>query len=277
MTSKDKEGTMPSSMFSLEGKAAVVTGGGRGIGRGIALAFADAGADVAVLARTQAEIEAVAAEIKAKGRKALAIPTDVTKPQDIAKAVKRTTEELGRLDIWVNNAGGEFGLVASSPEMGYAVGTLQIEEAEWDRVVAVNLKGCFLCCQAAGRVMVERGGGAIINIGSMAAVTNAPGYAHYSAAKAGVMSLTLTLAAEWAPHDIRVNCILPGCITTPKVNWENEMLPPDIRQAFLAGVPLKRWGLPQDIAAAAVFLVSEASSYITGSCLEVAGGLGMHV
>ena len=266
---------MPSSMFSLAGKATVVTGGGRGIGRGIALAFADAGADVAVLARTQAEIEAVAAEIKAKGRKAVAISTDVTQSHDIAKAVKRAMEELGRIDIWVNNAGGEVGFVASTLEQAFAVPTLQIEEAEWDRIFAVNLKGCFLCCQAAGRAMIEGGGGVIINTGSLAALTNAPGFAHYSAAKAGVMSLTLTLAAEWAPHDIRVNCILPGLIATPATSWDK--LPPPLGQAMLGGIPLKRWGLPQDIAITAVFLASEASSYITGSCLEVTGGLAMHV
>ena len=266
-----------SQMFSLAGKVAVVTGSGRGIGRGIALAFADAGADVVVLARTQAEIEAVAAEIKAKGRKAMAIATDVTRPQDITSVVKRTLDHMGRIDIWVNNVGGVPGLVASTPELAYTVATLQIDEAEWDRVLALNLKACFVCCQAAGRAMIDRGGGTIINIGSMAGRGNAPGYAHYSAAKAGVISLTLTLAAEWAAHKIRVNAILPGAIVTPSHNWENEMLTPDLRQAILASIPLERWGLPEDVASAAVFLASEASSYVTGSMLEVSGGLGMHV
>ena len=268
---------MPQSMFGLDGKIAVVTGSGRGIGKGIALAFADAGADVVVLARTQADIDSVAEQIRAKGRRALAVRADVTKAEDVTKAVKRTVEEFGRIDVWVNNAGGETGLVASTPAQGFAVEATQVDESEWDRIVDLNLKSYFLCSQAAGRVMIEQRGGSIINISSMAALIPKAGYIHYSAAKAGVINLTLTLADEWASHNVRVNTIVAGCINSAGYNWEQEMLSPELRQFFVMSIPLKRFGQPEDIAAAAVFFASDASSYVTGAKLEVSGGIGMHI
>jgi NAD(P)-dependent dehydrogenase (short-subunit alcohol dehydrogenase family) len=269
---------MVHSLFDLDSKVAVVTGGGRGIGRGIALEFAEAGADVAVLARTQSEIDAVAEEIKAKGRKALAVRTDVTKAGEVKDAVEEIKRTYGRIDVWVNNAGGEVGLVSSTPAEGYAVPLLSISEEEWDDIVNLNLKASFLCAKEAGPVMIDGGkGGSIINIGSMASLVSKRGYAHYSAAKAGLISLTLTLADEWASQKIRANAVIVGCVNTPTVNWEESMFDPMMRQIVLANISLNRWGQPADVARACLFFASEASSYITGARLEIAGGLGMHM
>jgi NAD(P)-dependent dehydrogenase (short-subunit alcohol dehydrogenase family) len=269
---------MHRARFSLEGKVGVVTGGGRGIGRGIALEFAEAGADVVILARTQCEIDAVAEEVRNMGRKALAVPTDVTKSAAVRQAVEQIKKEHGRIDVWVNNAGGEAGLVASTPAEGYAVPLLRISEEEWDAIVDLNLKASFLCAKEAIPVMIDSGeGGSIINIGSMASLVSKRGYAHYSAAKAGLISLTLTLADEGAPDKIRANAVIVGCVTTPTNNWDEDLFDPMMRQIVLANIPVNRWGQPPDVAGACLFLASDAASYITGAKLEVSGGLAMHL
>lgn len=243
--------------FSLSGKVAIVTGSGRGIGRGIALAFAEAGANVVCCARTASEIEAVAKDIQAKGRRSLAIRCDVTHREQVDTLIQRTLSELGRLDIMVNNAatGTNATAMASS-------------DAEFEEDLRGSLASVFICCQIAGKVMLGQKSGSIINISSRESQMPSLGMAAYGAAKAGVNSLTKTLAWELAPH-VRVNAILPGCIWTEQAA---RLLAP-LKGAIEAATPVKRIGQPEDIALAALYLASSASDFVTGKLLEIDGGL----
>ena len=243
--------------FSLQGKVAIVTGAARGIGHGIAVTFAEAGADVVCCDRSADGNEAVAEEVTRLGRKALAVPCDVTETAQVEHLVDRTVQEFGRIDILVNNAGG----AAYCPAMKYS-------DKRWDAVVRLNLTAAFLCTRAAARHMIERQSGVIINISSGNSQVPAPGMSAYSAAKAGVNAMTRTLAWELAPF-IRVNCILPGAI-------ETEASMPVLGPAadrLKAGTPRGRMGTPRDIAMAALFLASPAADFITGRKIEVDGGL----
>ena len=250
---------MTTSVFDLKDKVAIVTGGGTGIGRSIAIEFARVGADVVVASRKLENLEKVAAEITGMGRRALAIATDVRKPEDVDNMVQKTMEEFGRIDILVNNAGASF----RSPLEDMTPGG-------WDVIVGIDLRGVFLCSRAVGKVMIEQKKGKIINISSMAAVHGSPMMAHYGAAKAGVINFTKSLAGEWAKHNIYVNCIAPGAIITEGYQ--------DVREAGgLGDLPpgrnaLNRWGRPEEIAYAAIFLASEASSFVTGETICVDGG-----
>ncbi len=247
--------------FSLAGRVAIVTGSGRGIGKGIALSFAEAGADVVVLARTVTEIEETAARVRALGRKSLAVPTDVRKADQVANIVKKAVEEFGHIDILVNNAGGTF----VTPILG-------LSEDGWDAVMRENLKSCFLCSKAVAEVMEKQNKGCIINITSLAATTGAVGLAPYGAAKAGMVSFTQTSAAEWAMYGIRVNAISVGTVLTE--NMLKTLFPTPESQAEAAKYNLmKRMGLPEDIALAAIYLASDASSWVTGQTLYVNGGM----
>ena len=247
-----------SELFNLTGRKALVTGAGRGIGRVLAIALAEAGCDVCLLGTTMKNIEAVANEIRQLGRKGVAIQTDVTKKEEVDKAFLQTDEQLGRLDICVNNAGISIQKPAEK----------MIEE-DWDRIMDTNLKGVFLCAQAAAQIMIPQRQGSIINIASMSAFTvNVPQkQAAYNSSKAGVAMLTKALAVEWAQYGIRVNSICPGYIKTDMLLNATHLFP-----IWESLTPLGRIGNPEELSGAVIYLASEASSYMTGHDLVVDGG-----
>ena len=253
---------MPAAPFDLSGKTAIVTGGGTGIGQAISLALARAGAEVVVASRNLANLEKTTGQITALGRRALAIAADVREPEHVDNVVTRTVREFGRIDILVNNAGASFRRPLEEMSPG-----------GWDAVIGINLKGTFLFSRAAGKVMIGQKHGSIINIASIAGINGSPGMAHYGAAKAGVINFTRSLAAEWAHHNIRVNCIAPGPVVT---EGYTEVL----RAAGVTALPpslnaLGRWGQPDEIAWPVLFLASDAASYITGQTIAVDGGPGL--
>ena len=238
--------------FSLENKVALVTGGSRGIGRAIALAFAEAGADVVVSSRKLPDLEQVAEEIRATGRKGLAISSHVAKAEESKNLVEKVKGEFGRIDILVNNAG-------TNPYMGPLI---DAEEWAWDVTMNVNLKGPFMLGQMVARVMKEQGGGNIINIASTAGLN--PSALHiYSVSKAALIMLTRVMAIEWGKDNIRVNAIAPGLIKTR------------FSEALWKGTPAEdRAAAPEDIAGAAVYLASDASRIVNGATIVVGGGTG---
>ncbi len=250
--------------LSLEGQVAIVTGGRRGMGRAIALAFAEAGADVAVcdIVAEGGEMEVVVEEIKKLGRRSLAVQTDVTKKAQVDNLVQRVMDEFGVIDILVNNAG----IIVSAP-------LLEHSEEDWDKVIDTDLKGYYLCCRAVGKKMVERKKGNIINIASEQAIKGRSGSPVYAIAKAGVAMLTRMLARELARYSIRVNAIAPGLVRTDftKRAWSD----PERLKEVIAdiNIPLGRIAEPSDIASVALFLASDAASYITGDIIVVDGGL----
>jgi len=245
--------------FSLEGKTALVTGAGRGIGRGLALAFAEAGADVALNARTQPELAAVAREIEALGRRAIVLQGDVSSAKSARDAVERAIGELGQLDVLLNAAGTAVRGPAED-----------VTEEQYDRMLNVNLRGTYFACQAAGRHMLERGSGSIVNIGSLTTSFGLPLRSVYAATKGAVGQLTKTLAVEWAGRGVRVNCIAPGWILTPLTQPVHD----DPKQSdWITGrTPMGRWGTPDDLQGAAVYLASNASAFMTGQTLYIDGG-----
>jgi len=245
--------------LSLEGQVAIVTGGGTGIGRGIALEFAKAGADVVVASRKLANLEKVAEEVRALGRRSLAVQTDISRKTDVDNLVQKVMGEFGAIDILVNNAAvlGKFSL-------------LEAPEDEWDRVIDTNLKGYYLCCQAVGKRMVERKRGNIINIASTAAFE---GGGSYNISKAGVVNFTRGIARELGRYNIRVNAIAPGWVITDMAKYIMREDPERLRREAEATIPLGRMAEPSDIASVALFLASDASSLITGQTIVVDGGL----
>jgi 3-oxoacyl-[acyl-carrier protein] reductase len=246
----------------LAGKTALVTGAQQGIGRAIALALAQAGADVAVnYLDDRAAAEGVAAEVKGAGRRAVVIQGDVSRAAEARAMVEAAVARLGALDVLVNNAG-----VFPRSEF------LELTEEQWDHVLGVNLKGGFLCAQAAARAMVAGGRrGAIVNISSSAIRGDARGV-HYSASKAGVLGMTRAMALALAPHGIRVNAIAPGLTDTAQPRYGNteEQIAARARE-----IPLGRMAQPDEIARVVVFLASEAAGWITGELIHVNGGLYM--
>jgi len=246
--------------FSLEGKVAVVTGGSRGIGRTIALGFAEAGADVVVASRTIADLEKVAQQIEALGQRALAVETNIAEKGEVDNMVAKTLERFGTIDILVNNAA-----------INIMRPLIELREDGWDKVMNVGLKGYYLCSQAVAKVMMEKESGNIINIASTGAVKAAPGLGAYSISKAGVVMLTQLLAVELAHYNIRVNAIGPSLVKTKfsEPMWSN----PDVLKAMEASTPLSRIAEPEDIMAVALFLASDASSYITGQTIYADGGI----
>jgi len=243
--------------FSLRGKVAIVTGSGRGIGKGIALVFGEAGADLVCAARTASEIEATAAELRSMGGRALAVGCDVRDADQVDTMVRRTLEEFGRVDVLVNNSGG--GLFRQGMTMS---------QRALESDLRTNLVSLFLCTKAVGNAMLEQKSGSIVNISSRESQMPALGMAGYGAAKAGVNSLTRTLAWELGPH-VRINAILPGPVLTPT---NMEQLGP-VHDRIVEAIPLKRTGTPEDIALAALYLASPASSWVTGKLFEIDGGI----
>ena len=252
---------MSSDLFDLTGEVVVVTGAGRGIGEGIAKVLADYGATVITAARRTAEIQRVADEIVAANGKALAVTTDVTSDESVEDLAKRAVDEYGRLDMWVNNAGG-------SPIQAPLV---DLPREEWDATMALNLTAVWRCSAIAARYM--EGKGRILNISSLAAEDVIEGSGHYAAAKAGVNMLTRTLAKELGPG-IRVNCIMPGFVPTEimmtALNINDEQLP-GLEKALK--LPAGRLGTPRDLGAAALYLLSPATEWVTGQVVRISGGM----
>lgn len=248
-------------LFDLSEDVAVVTGAGRGIGEGIARVLAGAGAGVVCAARRTEEIERVADQIRKEGGRAIAVTTDVTDEDAVEALAQAACNEFGKLDIWVNNAGG-------SP---VSQRLTKLPKEEWDATIRLNLTAIWMCTVVAARHMEE--GGRILNISSKAAVNPIAGSGHYAAAKAGVNSLTGTFAAELGPK-IRVNCIMPGAVPT-EIMMKALRLGEDDLPALEKNLrlPAGRLGTPEDLGAAALFLCSRASSWITGEVISVSGGM----
>ena len=248
-----------SDQFRLDGKAALVTGAGKGIGRSIALTFAKAGADLALVARTKEDLDTVAEEIRSLGRNAAAIPADVTDIEGLGDVVERAAGALGGLDILVNNAGGVEQLGT------YMDMTVAILESAF----RFNVSAPFELGRHAVPHMLARGGGAIVNIGSMSGMQNERGFLPYSLAKSALAKFTQLAAVELAPR-VRVNAILPGCVETEALRGFMDAMP-DVRAGLESKTPMRRNGTPDDIGSAALFFASPASSWITGKLLEVDG------
>jgi NAD(P)-dependent dehydrogenase (short-subunit alcohol dehydrogenase family) len=244
----------------MKGRVAIVTGGGTGIGKAIALELAELGADVVIASRDPQHLEPTAEELRALGCRALAIPTDIRSPAQVEALVGQTVASLGKIDIHVNNAGGQYPGPAEE---------LSIEG--WRSVIDLNLNGTFYCSQIIARQMMQTGGGAMVNIVANFALRAAPGLAHSAAARAGVISLTRTLALEWAKYSIRVNAVAPGVVMTEGALSEM-LISPDTIERIERAIPLKRLGTPEDIAHLVTFLVSDAAAYITGETIAADGG-----
>ena len=240
----------------LKGKVAIVTGAGQGIGKGIALALAAEGCSVVVSDVNEETCATVVGEIEALGMKAVAVRCDVSSAQEVAALFAKTKEHFGQLDVLVNNAGIYPFLPFES-----------MEEADWDRVIDVNLKSVFLCAKEAAKMLPD--GGRIVTVSSIASVVGFAGLAHYCASKSGVNGLTRVLALELAKKNITVNAVAPGAIATPGASGA---MTDEAMQQTLAMIPAARQGAPEDIANAVVFLASAASSYITGQVIIVDGG-----
>ena len=245
------------TMFDLTGRVAVVTGGNGGIGLGMARGLAAAGARVVVAARNAEKAEAAVAEL---GAQSAFIALDVADESSCRAMIDQTEKRFGRLDILVNNAGTSI----RKPPESYTV-------AEWHAVLDTNLTGAFLCSQAAHPVMKRRGGGKIINIGSMFALFGSAYAAPYAASKGALVQLTKSLAAAWAADNIQVNAVLPGWIDTELTRDARRQVA-GLHERVLARTPAGRWGVPEDLAGIAVFLASPASDFITGTAIPVDGG-----
>ncbi|GAB3124410.1 SDR family NAD(P)-dependent oxidoreductase [Glaciibacter psychrotolerans] len=247
------------SAFSLAGKVALVTGASRGLGRAMAQALGEAGAAVAVTSRSIESARAVADELQAQGIRAVGVRLEVTDVDDVERAIEEITAALGPIDVLVNNAG-----------IGVSGTALELPDEKWREVMSTNVDGVWFVSRAVGRRMTERGGGTIVNVGSMSAdIVNRPRWqAPYLASKAAVHQLTKALAAEWAPYGIRVNALAPGYFLT-------EMSPvdqPEYREWCVEPAAMKRYGMPAELGPVVIFLASEASSFMTGSIVTVDGG-----
>jgi NAD(P)-dependent dehydrogenase (short-subunit alcohol dehydrogenase family) len=246
--------------FDLTGRKAFVTGASRGIGQAIAVALAQAGADLALVARGEEGLAATAKQITDCGREAHIIAADVTRQDSVEDTIAAAIRALGHVDIVVNNAGGS----------NFAVPFLDLRLAGWDKLIRLNLDSAMYVCHAIGDHLVGRGKGSVINVASVAGLIGSPFLAPYGAAKAGLISLTKTLAVEWAARGVRVNALCPGWTATDlnRNLWDDDTA----GKATVATVPMQRWGRAEEMTGPAVFLASEASSYMTGQVLVVDGG-----
>jgi len=256
---REQESRKMAMEIDLSGKVAVVTGAGRGIGRSIAIGLAKAGADVVLAARTLSQLEEVALQITSEGKRALPVQTDVTQKESVEKLMSSTHDQMGGLHILVNNAA----IMAPGPLME------QSEEA-WDRVMAVNLKGVFLCTQAAGHYMINKKYGKIINLASTGGVIAGPNNASYHASKAAVIHFTRSVAIEWIRHNINVNAVGPGTVDTELVD---QFIQSGKRETILKGIPIRRFADPEEVANLVVFLASDLSNYMLGEHVIIDGGL----
>ena len=256
---------MAKSPFSLEGKTAVVTGGGTGIGKSIAIEFARAGADVAICSRKLEHLEPVSKAIHDLGRRTFAMAVDVRQEDQVKGMIERAASEWGRLDVMVNNAGASF---RSKPE--------DISINGWNTVIGINLNGVFLGCKWAGKQMMQqKSGGVIVNISSIAGVYGSTMMSHYGAAKSAVITLTRELGVAWGRKGIRVNCIAPGPVETEGYLDVLKQAGPDGKKTYdavAARVGMGRWGKVEEIAYPCVFLASDASSWMTGETIVIDGG-----
>lgn len=248
-------------MELLKDKVALITGASRGIGRAIALKFAQNGANVIInYSSSQSQSEELKEEIEKIGTKAMIIKCDVSNADEVSQMFSQVEKEFGRLDILVNNAGiTKDGLI------------LRMNEEDFDKVIAINLKGAFLCARAAAKMMVKQRSGNIINISSVVGIAGNIGQANYAASKAGIIGLTKSLAKELASRNIRVNAIAPGFIKTDMT----EVLSDKVKEVMLSSIPLGRFGEADEVANVALFLASNLSSYITGQVIVVDGGMIM--
>ena len=246
---------------SMDGKVAVVTGGGRGIGRAIAEGFAEAGADVVPTSRTREDVDAACEAVRERGSEALAVTTDVTDEADVRSLVDETVAELGGVDVVVNNAGVNPDGALGPPEA--------VDPEGYEFTLDVNLGGAFRCASAAAEALHENGGGCVVNVASVGGLVGLPRQHPYVASKHGLVGMTKSMALDWAP-DVRVNAVAPGYVKTELTEdvYGNE----DIRQSILDRTPLDRFAEPEELAGPAVFLASDAASYVTGECLAADGG-----
>lgn len=249
--------------FSLVGRKALVTGASRGIGAAIALAYAEAGADVAISARDEGKLADVAGQIEDLGRTATIVPADVLDGDAFRLAIESAIVGLGGLDILVNNAGGN----SFSAPLG------MMRFSGWQKTFALNVESIVHACQAAGPALTESGNASVINVSSVASLSGTPLMAHYGAAKAAVSSLTKSLAIEWAHANVRVNALLPGWIETDLTDFLRAS--DETEKSLLSRVPMQRWGTAREMAEPAVFLASDASSFMTGQQLIADGGLSV--
>ncbi|MFJ7637985.1 SDR family NAD(P)-dependent oxidoreductase [Peribacillus sp. NPDC097206] len=245
--------------FNLENKVAIVTGGNRGLGKAISLALAEAGADIVIVGRNEEKNKEVVAEVKEYGRAVISIPTDLRDISATKEMMGTVVRHFGKIDILVNNAG------ISHTQLAF-----DISENDWDKVMDLNVKSLFFCCQSAGKVMKEQGYGKIINLASVAGAVGDYGIAPYTASKAAVINLTRSLALEWVRHGIQVNAIGPAYIET-ELNRQ-ELSNPKIRAKLIGKTPMNRLGEPEEITGAVILLASEASSFITGQTIYIDGG-----
>lgn len=247
-------------LFDLTGKVAIVTGGAMGIGQGIAFRLAEAGAAVMISDINLQAADDTAGQIRARGGKAKAVKADASSVADAKRVVQETVQAFGHLDILVNNAG----IYPMTP-------ALEVTEALWDKVLDINLKGLFFYTQAAAQEMIKEGhAGKIVNIASIDALHPTGNLVHYDSSKGGVVMLTKSLALEFGPRNITINAIAPGGIQTPGAG--GSAVPDEVIKGFEAKIPMRRMGIPDDIAKVALFLASGASDYMTGSLLVVDGG-----
>jgi NAD(P)-dependent dehydrogenase (short-subunit alcohol dehydrogenase family) len=245
-------------MFDLGAKVVVVTGGGRGIGRGITRAMAKAGATVVVAGRSPQPLDEAVDEARSLGARALSVPTDITRPEQVSALVDHAVTDFGGLDCWVNNAG--------SADAGDVGPLIDLTEGQWDRVVDLNLKWTFFAAQAAARAMTR--GGSIINISSRSGSQPNPMTGQYGASKAGIENLTATMAVEWGHRGIRVNAVAPGVVEIE----ESVMDRPSRRRRQMETIPLRRLGTVDDIGPLCVYLASDEAAWVTGDVVQVHGG-----